>query len=194
MPPKNRFVEIITAIFELLRNFYDTNRVPFLIVSAAVFFAGCVFLYAAVELTSTTAFCTSCHEMKAAHDSWKTSKHFNVEKGKRQATCRDCHLPPWSHPVELLFEKAYHGAKDVTGHFTEAGEFDEPGFYFDMKLNAAKTIHNYNCLKCHAGLYDKKYEGSQNIHKDLKNNPRFSCVKCHEGLVHKDYLPADIKQ
>ena len=193
MPQKNKMVELFTKVFEWLKSFYAKNKTLFVIIAAGIVLAGCVAVYASVELTSTVAFCTSCHEMKTAHDTWKDSKHYNVPKGKKMATCRDCHLPPWTHPVQLLFEKVYHGVKDVTGHFTRADEFDEPGFYFDMKVSAAHGVHNYNCMKCHQDLYKKKYEGYDNIHKIVKNNPRMSCVKCHEGLVHKQYLPEAIR-
>ncbi|MGD0781803.1 MAG: NapC/NirT family cytochrome c, partial [Candidatus Aminicenantales bacterium] len=46
-----------------------------------------VVLFAAVELTSTSSFCSSCHYMKSFYQSWKTSSHGKIE-------CKVCHYPP----------------------------------------------------------------------------------------------------
>jgi len=163
------------------------------LIAGAVVVVGCAALYFSIEMTSTSAFCTSCHEMKKALSGLQTSKHANLPAGKRIAACRDCHLPPWSHPVRLMIEKAYHGAKDVTGHFSESKEFDEPGFYLNMKINAAKTIHNYNCLNCHTDLFVMKKGEDYNLHASLRGAPEFRCVTCHESVAHAEYVPVDVK-
>ena len=41
----------------------------------------------AVEFTSTSRFCSSCHYMTPFFESWKTSTHKDVE-------CKACHYPP----------------------------------------------------------------------------------------------------
>jgi nitrate/TMAO reductase-like tetraheme cytochrome c subunit len=193
MQPLKQSKELLQRAYGFVRGLYARNKPAFIVAAAAAVIAGCTAVYFSVELTSTIAFCSSCHEMKPAYDSWKTSTHGNVKPGRKQATCRDCHLPPWSHPVKLLWEKAFHGVKDITRHFTDAAEFDDPGYYFNMKAKAWKTVDNSSCLKCHAGIYIKKYEGYENIHASVKNNPNASCAKCHEGLVHKNYLPKESK-
>jgi cytochrome c-type protein NapC len=189
MPQKSSLEKSIRGYIGL----YRSNRIAWIAVTAGVLIAGCASLYIGIEQTSTVAFCTSCHEMKTAHESLSASKHANVPPGKRVATCRNCHLPPWSHPVRLAIEKAYHGAKDVTRHFTDADRFGEQGYYFAMKMNAAGTIHNYNCLQCHAEIFNKKDEANFNLHPALRKNPRFECVKCHADIVHQEYLPQEIR-
>jgi nitrate/TMAO reductase-like tetraheme cytochrome c subunit len=189
MPLKQKIKQLLSKAVEYLKAFYKKSPAVFISAAAGMFIAGLLAVYFSVELTSTVSFCTSCHEMKAAHDAWKQSKHYNVPAGKKPATCRDCHLPPWTKPVELLWSKAYHGAKDVTRHFTDKEEMEFPGYYFNMKENAGKTLSNASCLKCHADVFGKKYEGYPNIHTGIKNNRNMKCYLCHESTAHKNYLP-----
>lgn len=193
MPRQNKSKELLQKAAASIKGFYGKNRALFITICGLIALAGAAAVYFSVELTSTVSFCSSCHEMKPAYDSYKASTHFNVKAGKKQATCRDCHLPPWDHPVKLLWEKAFHGVKDITRHFTDADEFGEPGYYFSMKAKAWKTVDNSSCLKCHSDIYAKKYDDYVNIHSSVKSNPNASCAKCHEGLVHKNYLPQESK-
>jgi nitrate/TMAO reductase-like tetraheme cytochrome c subunit len=193
MRPQKQSKDALQKAAGVIKDFYAKNRALFFLICAGIVIAGCAAVYFSVELTSTVQFCSSCHEMKPAYDSWKSSTHCNVKPGKKQATCRDCHLPPWNHPIKLLWEKAFHGVKDITRHFTDAAEFDEPGYYFNMKAKAWKTVDNSSCFKCHTDIFVKKYDGYENIHVSIKNNPNASCAKCHEGLVHKNYLPQESK-
>ncbi|HRU40223.1 MAG TPA: NapC/NirT family cytochrome c, partial [Candidatus Goldiibacteriota bacterium] len=181
--------------FEALKGFYSRHPRVFAAVALVLVVTGIAAVYLSVELTSAPAFCSSCHEMKHAYRTWTESPHYNVDiaKGKKRATCRDCHLPPWSKPFELLWSKAYHGAKDVTRHFTDKEEMKHAGYYFNMKAHAGKTLSNASCLKCHSDIYKKEYEGYENIHAGLKGNANMKCYACHEDIAHKTYVPEDIK-
>lgn len=183
--------QLIKQAIDLFTGLYKKNPKVFISAAAVVCIAGIAAVYLSVELTSTVPFCTSCHEMKTAHDTWKESKHYTVPAGKRRANCRDCHLPPWTKPVELLWSKVYHGAKDVTKHFLDKEEMAHPGYYFNMKANAGKTLSNASCLKCHGDIYRLKNENYENIHRGIKNNPHMKCYLCHENTAHKTYLPKD---
>ena len=186
-------LNLLKKIINFIKGLYIKNPVVFKIVSVLLFFAVIGLTYVSVEMTSTPSFCVSCHEMKQAEVSWKESEHYNVPADKKRATCRDCHLPPWSKPVELLLSKAFHGAKDVTKHFTDKEEMQYPGYYFKMKAHAGKSIHNSSCLACHSDIYEKKYEEYENIHTSLKKNKNMKCSSCHEGIAHKEYLPEDMR-
>jgi nitrate/TMAO reductase-like tetraheme cytochrome c subunit len=189
MPPKSQSKGYFFRAMSLLVGLYKRNKAVFISVCVAALILCCVATYLSVEMTSTVAFCTSCHELKPAFDSYRVSSHYNVKPGQRAATCRDCHLPPWSHPIRLLISKIYHGSKDVTRHFVKTLDFGEPGFYFSLKMSAKETVGNANCLKCHTDAMRKNYDEEDNIHTLLINNPGFKCYECHEDIVHKDYLP-----
>jgi len=87
---------LFSALFGMVKRLYRANPMLFFAGLFGIAVAGCAGMYFAIESTSTVAFCTSCHEMKQANESLLMSKHANIppEKGRRNATCRDCHLPP----------------------------------------------------------------------------------------------------
>jgi cytochrome c nitrite reductase small subunit len=170
-----------------IRDFYFKHKKAVLVLLAGLFVFGVIFTYASVELTSTVEFCSSCHEMKPAYESWKKSTHYNVKEGERRASCRDCHVPPWTNPVNVLYTKAYHGIKDVYKHFADADQLSDPGYHEAMRAHAPKGISNSSCLKCHGDIYKKEYPGVVNIHKELKKNSKSRCTDCHVDMVHYPY-------
>jgi nitrate/TMAO reductase-like tetraheme cytochrome c subunit len=186
-----KFIEWLKKLWRLTVDFYRADKKRFYIIAGTLFLLFCLFSYFAVELTSTPAFCASCHEMKPAYDTWKLSTHYNVEKGKKQATCRDCHVPPWTKPVHVLWIKAYHGMKDVYKHFTDGEEIHTAGYHDNMRFHAPHGMDNSSCLACHADIYKKTYDGYDNIHKALRFNSASKCAVCHSGMVHmqKGYVP-----
>jgi len=174
----------ISALIELLKKTWE--RKPGLVITSglALIIGGIIASVAAVELTSTPEFCSSCHEMKPAYDSWKNSKHYNVPAGKKRADCRDCHVPPWDMPLAVFYSKTYHGIKDVYRHFAEKHELMDPGYHEKMKIHAPKGMYKESCLACHRDIYKKEYEGVVNVHAHAK---KANCASCHTGLVHYPY-------
>ena len=153
------------------------------IAAGAAILAGVV-TYAGVELTSTPAFCTQCHEIEPAHKTYLASSHYLVPEGEPRATCRDCHVPPWSRPVDVLWVKAYHGVKDVALHLLDGDETVKPGYQAMMAASAPHGIRNSSCLSCHDDVFGKQYKGRANIHDLLRKHPDFHCADCHRNLVH----------
>jgi len=149
--------------------------------------------YVSVEATSTVDFCIQCHEMEPAYKSYLRSSHYNVADASRRATCRDCHVPPWTRPVSLLWTKTYHGVKDVYAHFAHPDELMNPGFHEKMIAAAPGGIHNASCLTCHDDIYSDDYPGKVNIHATMKENSRSRCTDCHRNLVHYPYEPPSVE-
>jgi len=67
---------------------------PVLFISVGIILAFPIFSisYSTMVRTSTPGFCATCHEIRFAYDTWKTSSHANNNKGF-VADCMDCHLP-----------------------------------------------------------------------------------------------------
>jgi nitrate/TMAO reductase-like tetraheme cytochrome c subunit len=166
---------------------YKTRTITAVTVLIIAFFA---FTYYSVELTSTPEFCINCHEIQPAYDTWKESSHYNISgnyqyvKSKEIATCRDCHLPPWSEPVNLIWAKMYHGTKDVYHHIADKEELDKTYYRYLMKVNARKSAENSTCLKCHSDIYDYEDRQIKVYHRSLKDNKASRCIDCHKNLVH----------
>lgn len=151
-----------------------------------------ILTYPAVELTSTVSFCNSCHEIKPAVESWKTSEHGIVE-GKVLATCRDCHIPSWTNPFNVLIVKASHGAKDLYHHFFSKEEIKKEDFYFAMKYKTIKSTPNDRCTVCHEKVLNP---GEDIIKTDYlqvcslhtsEEAINLSCLMCHRNMGHSSY-------
>ena len=79
--------------------------------------------YYTMVRTSTPQFCATCHEIRFAYNTWKTSTHVNNAQGF-VADCMDCHLPAPHDTFEFFYAKTFHGIKDIAVHFTPNGQID----------------------------------------------------------------------
>ncbi|MCK5541411.1 MAG: NapC/NirT family cytochrome c [Desulfobacterales bacterium] len=140
--------------------------------------------YYTMVRTSTPAFCTSCHEIRPAYDSWKTSTHVNNAQGFT-ADCMDCHLPAPQDTFNFFYAKTAHGIKDVFAHFV-GGPYDREY----SRNHAYETFKNAQCQKCHRNILhipDKR--GAMLAHRTViypKKGYEKKCVDCHKNLVHVD--------
>jgi nitrate/TMAO reductase-like tetraheme cytochrome c subunit len=146
-----------------------------------------VVFYVPVQLTSTSGYCTSCHEMKAAGRSWSHSVHAKI-------SCVECHVDPglWNGVVWRVEE-----AKNIWASYLNAGKgmtasAHEPGdaacqqchdiAKLPAVINGIKIphqahvgLHNLTCADCH----------SQASHATPgRSNSTVSmsvCSMCHNG-------------
>ena len=161
-----------------------TRRSAILLLSgmmvAAVLF---LLLNHTLHATSTPDFCISCHEMEPAYRSWKASSHYRNESGV-VAVCADCHLPPPEHAVSFSMAKAYHGTKDVWGHFF-GGDYDRKA----QQEHVIKTMPNERCMQCHSNLLALQSRGARLGHMAMlyrKPGTREKrCLDCHSSSGHK---------
>ncbi|MCK5645906.1 MAG: NapC/NirT family cytochrome c [Anaerolineales bacterium] len=173
-------------MFSRIKEFFR-KRKKIIIIIAVVLVAAVGISYTSVEVTSTTAFCSSCHEMKPAYESYLKSSHYSPEEGKTVATCRACHVPPWTNPLAVLWSKTYHGVKDVYKHFADREVLNDPGYHAAMRARAPRGIAKASCLQCHRDIYEEEYGNFVNIHAALQKNRSSKCVDCHKYLVHWPY-------
>ncbi len=142
--------------------------------------------YYTMVRTSTPKFCSSCHEIQWAYQTWKTSSHAFNSKGV-VADCMDCHLPAPHDTWNFFFAKTYHGLKDIWVHFT----YSDPVRDYDhkkMRQLAYRSIKNEQCLKCHRNLLYMPYKrGAMLAHRTVlypRKGYEKKCVDCHKNLVH----------
>ncbi|MFW6314069.1 MAG: cytochrome c3 family protein [Desulfohalobiaceae bacterium] len=138
--------------------------------------------YYTMVRTSTPEFCSSCHEIEYAYDTWKTSTHANNPNGF-VADCMDCHLPAPENTFDFFYSKTYHGLKDIVKHFTMDS--------YDREKNrqrAYEDIDNSQCRKCHRNLLSMSHKrGALLAHKTVlypREGYEKKCVDCHDRLVH----------
>jgi cytochrome c nitrite reductase small subunit len=140
--------------------------------------------YYTMVRTSTPQFCATCHEIKFAYNTWKTSSHTNNPEGF-VADCMDCHLPAPHDTFNFFYAKTAHGIKDIFVHFTME-EYDRE----KNRRKAWETIKNAQCQKCHRNLlYMPQSRGAMLAHRTvLYPRPGYEkrCLDCHHHLVHME--------
>jgi nitrate/TMAO reductase-like tetraheme cytochrome c subunit len=150
-----------------------------LIILAILAGAFLVFSVAAVELTSRSGFCASCHFMTPFFESWETSSHGEIE-------CSKCHYPPGGD-IRSKLRKKIEGLVMVGRYWTK----------LYVKSKPWAEIKDDNCLQ--SGCHDKRLLEGQvpfnnvlfdhKVHfEDLKRGKQLQCVSCHSQIVQGEHI------
>lgn len=163
---------------------FAPNRKALLLILLGIVVAFPLFsmTYYTMVRTSTPQFCSSCHEIEFAYNTWKTSTHVNNAQGF-VADCMDCHLPAPHDTINFFYMKTLHGIKDVVMHFVQ-DEYD----HHENRMAAYASFKNQQCQKCHRNLlYIPDKRGAMLAHRSVvyaRPGQEKKCVDCHRDLVH----------
>jgi nitrate/TMAO reductase-like tetraheme cytochrome c subunit len=144
----------------------------------------------AMELTNTTEFCVSCHEMdQLVHQEYKQSVHYKNPSGVR-AGCPDCHVPrDWGRKVVRKIKasaEVYHwmmGTIDTPEKFEAQRQVMAERVWKEMTENNSRE-----CRNCH------DYAHMDFAKQDLRAREKMQdeampmnkpCIECHKGIAHK---------
>lgn len=133
------------------------------LVFIAVFFAlGLV----GVETTSSSKFCSSCHEMKPEYYTWKASSHSEVD-------CVQCHIGPGAE--EYAKAKA-NGLVQVFKKQTQT---------YTAPIRMPNEIPDEACERCH-NINNRTFtvSGDLIIPHDKHSAKGVECIQCHSGTAH----------
>ena len=146
----------------------------------------------AIEYTSRTEFCLSCHVMSdTVGVEYKKSKHFKNQFGAH-AGCPDCHVPQYDWLAETqaklatvgeLYAFFFQGMSKV-----ENFEKVRPELAKDVWAKFERT-NARECRHCHdysSMVYTEQTPSAAAMHKDAATTDR-NCVACHKGITHKNY-------
>jgi len=150
-----------------------------LIILAILAGAFLVFSVAAVELTSRSGFCASCHFMEPYFASWESSTHKEIE-------CSKCHYPPGGG-IQSKLRKKIEGLVMVGRYWTK----------LYVKSKPWAEIKDESCLQ--SGCHDKRLLEGQvpfnnvvfdhKVHfEDLKRGKQLQCVSCHSQIVQGEHI------
>ncbi|AFL73305.1 cytochrome c3 family protein [Thiocystis violascens] len=138
------------------------------------------------HFTSSSEFCTSCHSMTYAEDSYRQTAHYDSASGVR-ATCGDCHVSEgllaatWDHAI---------GIKDLIKQFL-GPDYDDPVINTLHLPEAAFAARAWfrkrdsaTCSRCHTqeAILGKRADTAA-IHREETEGK--SCIDCHYNLVHR---------
>ncbi|MEH7298809.1 cytochrome c3 family protein [Neobacillus drentensis] len=119
-----------------------------------------------VETTSSSSFCSSCHEMKPEYYTWKASTHSEVD-------CVKCHIG--SGTEEYAKAKA-NGLLQVYRKATQT---------YTAPIRMPKEIPDSACESCHdVSKRDVTASGDIIIPHDKHKNKDIECIQCHSGVAH----------
>lgn len=130
------------------------------------FFAGTA---GSLKATDTAEFCSTCHIMTDAYESFMESNHATLN-------CNDCHVPNSSLTAKLPF-KAKAGMSHM--YMNTLGSNKVPDVLYAKE--SSQLVINENCISCHAPSLD-----------NVKLEAKESCIDCHRQVPHNggDYRPA----
>ncbi|AGK55688.1 NapC/NirT family cytochrome c [Bacillus sp. 1NLA3E] len=122
--------------------------------------------YVGVETSSSSKFCSSCHEMKPEYYTWKASTHSEVD-------CVNCHISPGA--------KNYSKAK-ANGLLQV---FKKETNTYTAPIQMPKDIPNSACEKCHdMKTRQTTPSGDLIIPHDKHIDKDIACIQCHSGVAH----------
>ena len=161
--------------------------------------AGIVAALAAEEvdrLTTTDAFCTSCHAMQAyiaEAEAYKTSTHQTTASGVRPR-CADCHIPKGL--VIAAYTHVVNGISDLWGQTRYV--FEDPEVWLAERERLAHAAREWfrdndsaTCRGCHeeASIQPQRKRG-QRQHAEARDTG-MTCIDCHYNLVHDEIEPRE---
>ena len=143
-----------------------------------------------IHLFSTNEFCSSCHTMTPAAETFTKSVHGGNNNVGFVAQCVDCHLPD-SNVVEELYVKATSGTRHMWGEFIvgmEALDYDE------LHPKRTEYVYDSGCVSCHQNL-EKRAELAtpdssvadqthQMAFARKDTDPDWQCSSCHYDIAH----------
>ena len=143
----------------------------------------------AMELTNTTEFCISCHEMEDnVYQEYKETVHFKNTSGV-EATCSDCHVPkPWIYKVIRKIQASSELYHKMLGTIDTPEKFNEHRWTMANRVwKAMKETDSRECRNCH------KFDSMDLSEQDRTARKKHSraidegktCIDCHTGIAHE---------
>ncbi len=136
-----------------------------------------IFNIITVEFTSQSFFCNSCHIMNPFYDSWKVSKHADVE-------CIKCHIPPGVNSYAMAKLNGLGQVVDDLLHRTST----KPSAAVSVFSCTREGCHNLNKMKeddllANRNSNDRPYLFNHEQHVDKSVlDIHMNCTTCHSHI------------
>jgi nitrate/TMAO reductase-like tetraheme cytochrome c subunit len=142
----------------------QAKRWKLLVAALTTFFAMLGLLYGGISYTSTSSFCSTCHELAPEHVTFQASAH-------NQIKCIQCHIKPG--PKNVVIKKV-QSLKYVYSHMV--------GPPNQIVLSAA--VSNENCEQCHSRNRLVTATGDLIVNHKGHVREGIPCITCHSGVTH----------
>ena len=132
---------------------------------------------AAIEMTSTSSFCSSCHYMKSFYQSWKTSSHGKIE-------CKVCHYPPG---IRNTIRAKIEGLVMVGRYWTKLYLKSKPWAEIQDESCLQKGCHDRRLLEGQVKFKTVVFDHKAHF-ADLKRGKQLRCTTCHSQMVQGEHI------
>ena len=176
--------------FSLLPEFITRHVLIALVLGGMAGIGFMLFLIEFDHFTSTEEFCTTCHSMELAAETYRTSAHYRPTSGVK-ADCGHCHVSPGVFSATL---DHFIGGKDLIKQIKGqliGPDYDDPVVNAlhlpEAAFNAREWFRrndSHTCRRCHdqASIFGKRADSHAIHQEDAKGK---TCVDCHINLVHR---------
>lgn len=142
----------------------------------------------ALDKTSDSDFCVSCHEMTPMVLAYKSDVHGGNNAKGVKARCVDCHIPH-DNLAKYVLTKAKNGIVEGYIHFTK--NVDEINWH-EKRKNRGNFVYDNGCMSCHSKILNNTLSSfkAQQMHehyvklKDTKE--ALACANCHIEVGHNE--------
>lgn len=151
--------------------------------------------HAGIEITNSTAFCTTCHEMRnTVFAEYQQTIHYSNRTGVRVG-CSDCHVP---HAWGPMMVRKVGASKDIWGKLT--GVIDTPAKFEANRMRLAtaewkrmEATDSRECRSCHSFDAMSAQIQKQSVYKKhiAAQQAGKTCIDCHKGIAH--HLPKEYR-
>jgi nitrate/TMAO reductase-like tetraheme cytochrome c subunit len=159
-----------------------------LLIGLVVGAGSAVGFYFSLEATSTTEFCTSCHQMaNGPFVMLKNTTHYSNESGVAPG-CADCHVPKAFVPKII---RKIQASREVWATIT--GKIDTKEKYLEhvpeMKAREIARLRandSQECRDCHdvsRMRLDEQSPKARQFHQAMLQEGS-TCIDCHQGIAH----------
>ena len=143
----------------------------------------------AMEMTNTTEFCISCHEMEDnVYQEYKETIHYKNTSGV-EASCSDCHVPrPWIYKVIRKIQASSELYHKMLGTIDTPEKFNDHRWTMANRVwKAMKETDSRECRNCHS--FDSMDLSEQDRTARKKHSRAIdegkTCIDCHTGIAHE---------
>lgn len=120
---------------------------------------------AGLKVTSSSSFCTSCHEMQPEDLTFQATSHAKF-------SCTTCHVNPG---IGSYLQNKVKVISYIGKHLT--GKYAQP-------IVTSAPIPNQVCENCHSSMRQVTPSGDINIPHDKHLKQGIACTACHGGVAH----------
>jgi nitrate/TMAO reductase-like tetraheme cytochrome c subunit len=151
------------------------RRVYLIIVIALVAFFGISFGF--LEFTSRPSFCKTCHYMEPYYESWKASKHSDVN-------CLKCHFPPG---FGSYIKGKLASSTEVVNYVVGTYKRRKPWAEIEDESCLREGCHERRTLEGKVPFKKTVFDHQPHL-TELRAGMKLRCTSCHSQIVQREHI------